>query len=68
MKYIDGDLIAEAELAIRSGVPLGSVARRLNIEPEELRQRLGMPAQKPVATPDEPACDLWGTDRLDGVL
>lgn len=68
MRYICSDLLDEAKLAIGSGVPLGDVARRLNISPEELRQRLEMPSLEPVATPDEPACDLWSSDRLDSVL
>ncbi len=67
MKYLPGDILQEAEEAIRSGIPLGTVARRLGIEPDELRRALSIPSLKPIQPQDVDA-DLWASDRLDGLL
>lgn len=68
MKYLSADVLAEAEVALRSGVPLGTIARRLDVEPDDLRQALNIPSpkDKPVRGHIETGVDLWRTldDRL----
>ncbi len=71
MKYIPADFLEEARLAIRAGVPIGDVSRRLGIEPDELRHRLGLPVSKrepAVRDHKETGVDLWRADDLDRVL
>jgi len=71
MKYIAADFLEEARLAIRAGVPIGDVSRRLGIEPAELRSALGLPdvtRPKPIRWHKESGCDLWKIDDLDRVL
>lgn len=71
LKYIPGDFLEEARLAIRAGVPIGDVSRRLGIEPEQLRSALGLPEAtrpKPIRGDRESGVDLWRIDDLDRVL
>ena len=65
-KYIPADILDEAKTAINSHVPIGDVARRMGIDVDDLRERLGMPPLK--RSDPETGCDLWQMDRLDGVL
>ncbi len=70
MKYLPGDIIQEAEEAIRSGIPLGTVARRLNVDPEDLRTALNIPVpkDKPIRGHVESGVDLWRCDDFDDRL
>lgn len=71
MKYLPADLLEEARLAIRAGVPIGDVAGRLGVESTELRSALGMPEvtrPKPIRGDRESGVDLWRADDLDRVL
>lgn len=40
MKYIDAATIAEVREAIRQGIPLATIARKLGVSPEELQRLL----------------------------
>ena len=65
-KYIPADLLDEAQLAIKSHVPIGDIARRLGIEVDDLRHRLDLPAGNTFK--QELKTDLWAADALDQVL
>jgi hypothetical protein len=68
-RYIPGDLLSEADLAIKAGVPIGDVARRIGIEVPDLQQRLGLATkQSAESQADDKSCDLWATDALDARL
>ena len=70
--YFDGDTLDQAFDCYcqsgRSSDQLQKLAEQLGIEPDDLLQRWGLPATKPVAETPTAEFDLWAVDRLDSIL
>jgi len=67
-KYVPGHILEKARDLRRQGHSLESLANRIGIEPEALGMLLGEPAKRELKAAADATCDLWSTDRLDGVL
>jgi len=66
--YLSGDEVEQCRLALRQGVQLVVLASRLRIAPEDLARLLGVPADQTRGGAADAELDLWGSERLQGVL